>query len=52
MSYETIICERRGAVALVDARRPIAVNAWTPRMASEQADAIGRANEDDNVGRS
>src|SRR5438874_805497 len=50
MTYESIKYERRGAVALITLDRPDRLNAWTPRMASEQADAIGTANEDDEVG--
>jgi enoyl-CoA hydratase/carnithine racemase len=50
MDYETITYERRGAVALITLNRPERLNAWTPRMASEQAHAIGSANDDDGVG--
>ena len=50
MSYESIKYERRGAVALITLDRPDRLNAWTPGMASEQADAIRTANEDDEVG--
>jgi enoyl-CoA hydratase/carnithine racemase len=50
VGYETIAYERRGAVAVITLDRPERLNAWTPRMASEQADAIGRANEDGEVG--
>jgi enoyl-CoA hydratase/carnithine racemase len=49
-SYETITYERRDAVALITLNRPARLNAWTPQMASEQADAIRTANEDDAVG--
>jgi enoyl-CoA hydratase/carnithine racemase len=48
--YQTITCERRGAVALITLNRPDRLNAWTPQMASEQADAIRAANEDGEVG--
>ena len=50
MSYEMIEYERHGAVALITLNRPERLNAWTPQMASEQADAIRTANEDDAVG--
>ena len=50
MHYQTITCERRGAVALITLNRPDRLNAWTPQMASEQADAIRAANEDGEVG--
>jgi enoyl-CoA hydratase/carnithine racemase len=50
VSYETITYERRGAVGLITLNRPDRLNAWTPQMASEQADAIGIANQDDKVG--
>ena len=50
MDYETITVERRDAVALITLNRPERLNAWTPRMALEQAEAIGDANEDPEVG--
>ena len=50
MSYETITYERRDAAALITLNRPDRLNAWTPVMASEQADAIRTANDDDDVG--
>jgi len=50
VSYETLVYERRDAVALITLNRPDRLNAWTPRMASEQADAIRTANEDDEIG--
>jgi enoyl-CoA hydratase/carnithine racemase len=50
VDYRTIACERRGAVALITLNRPERLNAWTPQMASEQADAIRAANDDDAVG--
>jgi len=50
MAYDTILYERRGDVALVTLNRPEKLNAWTPRMSVEQADAIERANADPAVG--
>ena len=49
-TYETITSERRGDVALITLNRPERLNAWTPRMASEQAAAIRAANDDDEIG--
>jgi enoyl-CoA hydratase/carnithine racemase len=50
VNYDTIRYERADSVALITLNRPDRLNAWTPHMASEQADAIERANEDDEVG--
>ena len=50
MTYEQITYETRGAVALVTLARPEKLNAWTPRMSTEQADAIARANADPAIG--
>ncbi len=50
MSYERILYEQRGEVALVTLNRPEKLNAWTPQMSAEQADAIERANADRSVG--
>ena len=48
--YEQIRYETRGHVALITLNRPTKLNAWTPGMSEEQADAIERANADGNVG--
>jgi enoyl-CoA hydratase/carnithine racemase len=50
MDYETVLYEVRDDVALITLNRPERLNAWTPRMSAEQADAIARANADDAVG--
>ncbi len=50
MDYETITVQRRDAVALITLNRPERLNAWTPQMALEQAEAIEAANEDPEVG--
>jgi enoyl-CoA hydratase/carnithine racemase len=50
MTYEQITYEMRGPVALITLARPDKLNAWTPRMGMEQADAIARANADPSVG--
>jgi len=50
MDYETLRYETRDALAWITLHRPERLNAWTPRMAVEQADAVGRANADPSVG--
>ncbi len=50
MTYRLITVERRDAVALITLNRPERLNAWTPAMAVEQADAIEAANADPAVG--
>jgi len=50
MAYEQILSERRDEVLLITLNRPEKLNAWTPQMASELADAIGHANEHRAVG--
>ncbi len=50
MTYERILYETRGDVALITLNRPDKLNAWTPGMAEELADAIARANDDRSVG--
>jgi len=50
MNYERILYETRGDVALITLNRPDKLNAWTPAMAEEQADAIGCANADRSIG--
>jgi len=50
MSYQTILYEARGNVALMTLNRPEKLNAWTPHMAAEQAAAIERANADREIG--
>jgi enoyl-CoA hydratase/carnithine racemase len=50
MIYEQILFEQRGEVALITLNRPTRLNAWTPHMASELADAIERANGERAVG--
>src|SRR5574337_140919 len=50
MSYQQITYEVRGEVAWITLNRPEKLNAWTPHMATEQADAIERANADRSVG--
>ncbi|MGH7821888.1 MAG: enoyl-CoA hydratase-related protein [Candidatus Binatia bacterium] len=50
MEYQLIQYETRAEVALVTLNRPEKLNAWTPQMALEQADAIERANADRWIG--
>ena len=50
MMYEQIIYETRGDIALLTLNRPQKLNAWTPQMAAELADALGTANADDAIG--
>ena len=50
MAFETITVETRGRVGLLTLNRPEKLNAWTPRMAGEMAQAIADFNEDDEVG--
>jgi enoyl-CoA hydratase/carnithine racemase len=50
MTYETILYETRGNVALITLNRAAKLNAWTPQMAAEQADAIEHANASAEIG--
>jgi enoyl-CoA hydratase/carnithine racemase len=50
VDYEQIRSERQGEVQLVTLNRPERLNAWTPTMAEELADAFGAANRDPDVG--
>ena len=50
MAFETITVETRGRVGLLTLNRPEKLNAWTPRMAGEMAEAIDAFNADDEVG--
>ena len=50
MSYDTIRSSTNGAITTITLDRPDQLNAWTPHMAEELADAIGGANDDPAVG--
>ena len=50
MTYQLIRYETSDGIAQITLNRPEKLNAWTPQMAVEQADAIGRANDDRSVG--
>jgi 2-(1,2-epoxy-1,2-dihydrophenyl)acetyl-CoA isomerase len=50
MDYEQIRAERHDDVAVLTLNRPDRLNAWTPRMTAELADAITAADDDPSVG--
>ncbi len=50
MSYEQILYEQRGDVALITLNRPEKLNAWTPLMSLEMQQAIEAAGADRSVG--
>ena len=50
MTYEQIEMECRGDLAWITLSRPEKLNAWTPQMATELADAFAVANDDASVG--
>jgi len=50
MSYTTILTEKRGHVLLMTLNRADRMNAWTPHMGEELADAITKANADRDIG--
>jgi len=49
MHYETILTEIDAGVLRITLNRPERLNAWTYRMGAELADAVSRANDDDDV---
>ena len=50
MKYETILYEKTENSALITLNRPEKLNAWTPMMAEELANAITHANNDNSIG--
>ncbi len=50
MSYETVLYECRGRVALITLNRPARMNAWTVQLRDEFLDAVAKANGDRGVG--
>jgi enoyl-CoA hydratase/carnithine racemase len=50
MTYSTIKFESQAPVALITLNRPDRLNAWTPAMSEEMADAIDRSNKDRSIG--
>ena len=49
MDFETLLFERRGAVAVVTLDRPDAANALNPQMAADLADAAVACEADDSI---
>ncbi len=49
MAYETILTETADGVLTVTMNRPDKLNAWTPRMGTEMAEAISEANADPEI---
>jgi enoyl-CoA hydratase/carnithine racemase len=50
VAYETILQEQRDDVAVLTLNRPDRLNAWTPQMSAELADAIEATDADRSVG--
>ena len=50
MSYETIVLEERGAVALITLNRPKALNALNKQLMDELTDAIRSIEANDDIG--
>lgn len=50
MAYEQILAEQRDDVLVLTLNRPERLNAWTPVMIGELADAIRNANDDRSIG--
>jgi 2-(1,2-epoxy-1,2-dihydrophenyl)acetyl-CoA isomerase len=50
MTFEQILVEQRGRVAVLTLNRPEKLNAWTPRMMSELTSAMRDAAENVSVG--
>ena len=50
MGYEQIVVEDREEIRVVRLHRPDRLNAWTPRMHAELADAFAAGNDDQAVG--
>ncbi len=48
-TYDTILYEKRGSVALITLNRPDRMNAWVRQMNDEQTHAIGLANDDADI---
>ena len=50
MEYTQITSHNEGPITVITLNRPEKLNAWTPRMADEQAAAIGAANDNPAIG--
>ena len=49
MGYETIILEKRDGMGIITLNRPQRLNAWTPLMGAEMADAFRTVDRDPSV---
>lgn len=49
MPYDTILTSVSDGVLTITMNRPEKLNAWTPQMGAEMADAIEKADDDDDV---
>ena len=49
MSYETILTEQIDGVVLITLNRPERLNAWTPGMGAELAEAIEQKSKSPKV---
>jgi enoyl-CoA hydratase/carnithine racemase len=49
MSYQTILTDTADGILTLTLNRPERLNAWTPQMGAELADAIESANADDDI---
>jgi enoyl-CoA hydratase/carnithine racemase len=50
MTYETILYEERGNIAVITLNRPERMNAWTYQMNAELIEAISQVNENQEIG--
>jgi enoyl-CoA hydratase/carnithine racemase len=50
VEHTQITVTTEGPIAVITLNRPEKLNAWTPRMAEEQVDAITAANDDPRIG--
>ena len=50
MTYSTIRYATQAPIAVITLNRPERLNAWTPQMSQEMANAIQHANEDRGIG--
>jgi len=50
MAFETILHEQRDDVVVLTLNRPDRLNAWTPLMSAELAEAIEAADSERSVG--
>ncbi|HVO22520.1 MAG TPA: enoyl-CoA hydratase-related protein [Candidatus Margulisiibacteriota bacterium] len=49
MAYETIVLEKRDGMGIITLNRPQRLNAWTPVMGAEMADAFRNVDRDPSV---